>query len=191
MGSSTAHLDLPPIVAFFIDNDKDATRLDEPRNPIPPSLRPKVRRIPLPPAPAEAPEGTSSEPPSNAITDWSAEAKNAVDSVLQRERARSARRSFSRGSQPSPKLSKPDAFGSDLNHRAGAIESFDDGAERHWVSDDCYIDFTRDPPSLLLRSGMALNLVRCKSPTTSDSDKLFNSLAPGYLQWNPKPEDNR
>jgi hypothetical protein len=81
------------------------------------------------------------------------------------------------------KPAPPGIFGSEAaNRRAGTVEQFDDGAERYWVSDNCYFDADRRPPPIAFAGQVRLMTRSCKPPPTGGGDRMFEQLTPDYLK---------
>jgi len=121
--------------------------------------------------------------PTTRAPDWDAERSSAAAAVLQKSAAPSPR-AFEH-SFPAPKdKAQPGVFGTNENHRAGKVE---DG-EVYWVSDNCYLEFDRSLPPQHVAGEFHLKTATCKPPPTGGGPRMFESLAPTYIQ--PKPPDD-
>ncbi len=126
-----------------------------------------------------APPSTSNEP-TNAITDWHAAAQGAAAGLLEREREKAAQHPFEHVFPAPAPAQLPGMFGSQQeNHRAGRVE---DG-QRYWVSDNCYYEAARGPPPPpLVGEVQPPTLPTCKPPPTGGGERMFDRLTPDYLK---------
>lgn len=114
--------------------------------------------------------------PSTALTNWYAQLPDAARAIVQREAEIASRKVSpqSREALAKPEVRKPE-------RRAGTVERFD-GAERHWVSGNCYLEFTREaPPPPSLRMARP-DIIRCTASGSSSNGHLFDSAKPDYLR---------
>jgi hypothetical protein len=174
----------PPLIVFFLnarEKEKPPEPLPQiPRAPRTTSEQPKALEVP-------PPENIPAEKPSTAITDWAEAARSTARDFAARERAKSELRSFDHKFKEPEEEEKPGIFGSEKrNHRAGLVEQGEGNSERHWISDNCYMDFTRDPPPPPNQPGARTNPVKCKPPPTGGGDHMFDALKPEYLKRLPK-----
>ena len=169
-----------PRSSFFLDAPRE---LSEPE-PSSDRAEAKPRTMPARSLPAQS-EKTAppNAPNSTAITDWYGEAETSAENALAREQAEASHRSFIHEFAPPEKTAAPGIFGSEAaNHRSGTVERFDDGAERYWVSDNCYFDIDRRPAPLNLAEQVRPMTTSCKPPPTGGGDKMFEQLTPSYLK---------
>jgi hypothetical protein len=135
----------------------------------PPELAPVRPRL-LPSAPPI-------ETPSEAITDWVAEAQRAAEDTVKREVK--TPRAFTHVFPEAAAPDKPGLFGSQQqNRRAGRV----DGGTDFWVSDNCYFEFPRDKPPPGSAGTFHLLTPTCKPPPTGGGGNLFKDLTPDDLK---------
>ena len=128
------------------------------------------------------PDQPPQEQPTNAITDWSAQARAAAAETLRRQREQKEQRAFLHSFAEPVAPVNPGIFGSEsANRRSGLVE----GGERFWVSDNCYFDFPRHPPLPHAAGEFHLLTRECKPPPTGGGSELFKDLSPDYLKASP------
>jgi hypothetical protein len=187
---ATSGKEPPPLIVFFLN-----TRPDEKKRPADPQQKTAVvRRV----GPQRLQESQPAQPerllnapsPSNAITDWAQAARDAATAYEQRERAKAQLRSFDHRFSEPAEPEKPGVFGSQKrNARAGTVEPGVDNSERHWVTDDCYVEFKRGapPPPPIAGDIKVSNPLRCKPPPTGGGEHMFDELKPDYQKRLPEP----
>jgi hypothetical protein len=152
-------------------------------------LRVREKRAYLSPPEATIPVPQALDEHAGAATiDWDSEARAVADDALERERQRSAKRSFAHTSpEPKPPES-PGVFGSEQeNRRAGLVE----GGARFWVTDNCYFDIPRKPPPPRLAGEFHLLTRTCKPDPTGGGTSMFDDLKPDHLKPPPTPSPSQ
>lgn len=165
--------DVPPLQVSFLT-------LTPPRAPR--SGPSPARRRPEPPAltPPEPPDAAPPPESSTAITDFRAQGADAATNVA----AGAGRpQPFGHEFAPAPKRPETGIYGPKNEHPAGTVEEVE-GAERHWVTDDCYYDFERLPAPKEMPGPKTMSL-HCKAPATGGTD-MFRQQRPGYLTAPPQ-----
>jgi hypothetical protein len=122
---------------------------------------PRLIETPVPEVPAES---------STATTDWSRVIESTATAAVARERERENRQSFT---NPAPTIRR--SREREAERAPGKVEYFEDGAERHWVSSGCYIEFSRDPP-LSQQTDLRADIINCPGNATMSADELTEHL---------------
>lgn len=148
--------------------------------PLPPTAR-QTRPSPAPrpriatPVPRE-PDVPKPEESSTAITDWRAQGAEAARALSNRPPAAPR---IGHEFAPPPPPPEPSLYGPRNEHPAGTVEQVN-GAERHWVTDQCYFDSQRHPEPVPI-AGPKLSSLFCKPDPGGGSD-VFKHLRPDYLK---------
>jgi hypothetical protein len=173
-----------PLLVFFIDSTKTKTGEDSAKEPLPVKQQIVSKRrnteSPNPPSGPTEPDAT----PSNAITDWYGEAHSVAEGVLERDRAKSAKRAFEHKMPPAQAHENDSIFDPLPVPRAGTW----DGPDRYYVTDNCYYEWDRSPrpPPTLLDNRLKTPI--CKTPPRGGGDAMFKDLTPDYLKALPEPK---
>jgi hypothetical protein len=177
------------ITVNFIKEPTNTSRppVDLGRGKQPLRVREKRAYLSPPEAPTPIPQTVDAHIDA-AIIDWESEARAVADDALERERQRSAKRSFAHTSLDPKPTESPGVFGSEQeNHRAGLVE---DG-ERFWVTDNCYFDIPRRPPPPRLAGEFHLLTRTCKPDPTGGGTSMFDDMKPDYLKEPPTPSPSQ
>ena len=186
---TTSGKESPTLVVFFLNTRPDEKRPADTRQRTAVSRRvpPQQRQDNQPPQPAPPLDKSS---PSNAITDWAQAASDAATAYGERERAKAQLRAFDHRFAEPVEPEKRTVFGSEKrNARAGTVEPGTDNSERHWLTDNCYVEFKRGapPPPRIAGDIKVSNPLRCKPPPTGGGEHMFDELKPDYLKRLPEP----
>jgi hypothetical protein len=126
-----------------------------------PPTMPRLIETPVPEVPVES---------STAITDWSGVIESVATAAVASERERQNRQSFT---NPAPTIRSPRKR--ETERAPGKVEYFEDGAERHWVSSGCYIEFSRDRP-LPQQTDLRADIITCPGNAAMSADELTEHL---------------
>jgi hypothetical protein len=179
---SATHLAHAPLLVFFLDNTKARTGADAAKEPSKPQTALKRQNAEPPNTPSGQTEPDAA--PSNAITDWYGEAHSVAEGLLERDRAKTARRAFEHKMPAAQEGEKDSIFDPLPVPRAGSW----DGPDRFYVTDNCYYEYDRAPrpPPTLLDNRLKTPV--CKSPPRGGGDAMFKDLTPDYLKTLPEPK---
>jgi hypothetical protein len=171
-----------PLFVFFLDSVKTKTGADTTTEPTPAKARTEPTRPTVPPA--HLPKQTDPDAtPSNAITDWYAEARAVAEEAIEKERNKS-KRAFEHKMPSAREPERASIFAPAPVRRAGTW----DGPDRFYVTDNCYYEFDRAPrpPPTLLDNRLKTPV--CRRPPKGGGDAMFKDLIPDYLKTLPEPK---
>lgn len=173
------------LFVFFVERIKAAPKADAKKETLAAGTRATVARPTAPPANPLEPDSPDLAP-TNAITDWDAEAHSVAAEELEKERNNRAKRAFEHKIPSAPEPGPASIFDPLPVRRAGTW----DGPNRFYVTDNCYYEWDRaprPPPTLL---DHRLQTPVCKPPPKGGGDGMFKDLTPDYLKSLPEPKNH-
>jgi hypothetical protein len=179
--AATQNLHEERLFVFFVNDTRPKTGGGAIKEPAPARARTELRR-PSPVSPTSIAKQTESEAaPSNAITDWYAEAHEAAGSILEGNAGKGAKRAFEHKMPSAEEREKTSIFAPAPTHRAGTW----DGPDSFYVTDNCRYEYDRAPRPPPTALDNRLMTPVCKPPPKGGGDAMFKDLTPDYLKVPP------